>query len=398
MKKQILKKQLAILCLFALLAGLFGCTAEPGPSGTAAPTEAPTEAPDLSKWHVAMISYYGTAADGGFQQDVFEAAEAWCRDSGVAFSVYETRDDSCDDRIRMIEQAVQEGANVLLLPDYTFAEPIVETVEKYPELYYIAPCVTADDLKSVIDPFGDAVYDCPANLYCPNYREEVAGYLAGWAAVAGGSGKLGILCSFPVAAHLRLCYGFLQGADAAAAALGRTAEVEARCALFGSFTVDEARVRATLDDWYAAGTEQFFVIGEPAFLDFAAKELAADGKPVVVADGLYRPQLDETAAAAVALCARADYGVEVRRVLTDLIVNENWSAYSGTVARIGITSEDPAQNGLGLAAPLQAGDGFTKADYAALVGALCRGELTVSDEIDQEPAVRITVIEGAASR
>ena len=383
-----MKKQIAILFLLALLVSLFGCGAKPGPAGTTAETEAP----DLSQWHVAVVSDYGTVSDGGFKQDVFEAAEAWCREYGVAFSVYEPRDDSADDRIRMIEQAVGEGANVLLLPGYTFAEPIVETVEKYPDVYYIAPGVTEYDLNSAKDPFGEADYDCPANLFCPNYREEISGYLLGWAAVAGGCSRLGVLCGFPVTAHLRLCYGFIQGADAAAAALGRTGEVEVRYALFASFSIDEKRVRATLESWYAAGTDLFFTLGDPGFVDYTAKELAADGKQIAVAEGLFRPKLDEASAAALALNVRADYGVTVRSVLTDLILNGNWTAYSGTVARIGITSEDPARNGIGLTEPLRAGEGFTEADYAALIGALYRGELTVSDETEQAPETGIAVI------
>ena len=339
-----------------------------------------------------MISDYGTVSDGSFKQDVFEAAEAWCREYGVAFSVYEPEGDSTDDRVGMIGQAVQDGANVLLLPGYSFAEPIVETVEQYPDVYYIAPGVTEYDLKCVKDPFGEADYDCPANLFCPNYREELSGYLAGWAAVAGGCSRLGVLCGFPVTAHLRLCYGFIQGADAAAAALGRTGEVEVRYALFGSFSVDEKRVRATLDSWYAAGTELFFTMGDPGYLEYTAKALAADGKQLAVADALLKPRLDETVSEAVALYVWNDYGVTVRRVLEDLIVNENWSAWGGTVARIGLTSEDPAENGIGLAEPLPVGDGFTEADYAALIAALYRGERTVSDETEQAPETGITVI------
>ena len=386
-----MKKLLVILSLFALLVGLFGCRAEPAPSETAVETASP----DWNRWQVALVSDYGSPLNGGFKQDVFEAAQAWCREKGVAFSVYEPKEDSTAERVEMIRQAVREGANVLLLPEYVFASAIVETVEQYSDVYYIAPCVTAYDLKSAVDPFSEAEYVCPANLYCVNYREEIAGYLAGWAAVAGGSDRLGIPCGYGLNAQLRLCYGFIQGADAAAAALGRSAEVELRYYALRarSYCVDEEALRAGLEAWYAAGTEFFFPIGDSLFLDCAAQELAADGKLFAVADALYRPGGDKPFSEAAAFCVRMDYGVAVRRVLTELIENDNWAACGGTIAQLGIISEDPAQNGILLAEPLEVGKGFTEADYAALIGALYRGERKVSDAVDHVPEVGITVIE-----
>ena len=52
------------------------------------------------------------------------------------------------------------------------------------------------------------------------YAEEQVGYLAGYAAVVEGYTKLGYMGGMAVPAVVKYGYGFVQGAEAAAAELG----------------------------------------------------------------------------------------------------------------------------------------------------------------------------------
>ena len=296
--------------------------------------------------------------------------------------------DSTDARVAAIEQAVADGYNVLLLTDYIFAEAIVETVENYPQVCFIAMGVTEYDLEDSVDALHHTPYACPPNLFCADYREEISGYLAGWAAVAEGYEKIGLLFYMRLPERLRLCYGFLQGADAAAAALGRTAEVEVRYDFIETFCADEAAAQTVLDTWGADGTEVFFVSG---YLTPITKALAQNGKKLILCDGIGTAQNDETVAEAAVLSVRTDFGVTARCMLAARITDGTWDALGGRVALIGLRSEDPAENELGLALPPES-ESFTEADYKALIGALYRGELTVSDETEQEPKVGIRAI------
>lgn len=390
-----MKKLISILLLILLFAG---CAENPAPSGadSAAPSvsESSTEAaaPEYSRWQVAMVSDYGPVTNEIHKQDSCEAARAWCEENSVEFRVYEPKNDSTEDRIKAIRQAVADGAKVLLLPGFTFANAIVETVEQYPEVYFIATGVTDYDLQDAKGTVDDFSYVCPENLFCLNNREEIGGYLAGYAAVAAGYNKFGVLLHMAVPQRLRLFYGFMQGVDAAAAALGRTGEIELRHVQINTYSVDEDAVRALLDAWDDAGTEMVFMIPlMDSFYKPLAEKTAAGVEMLPAADdSVY--WADETASEKLALQVRQYYSVSVRRMLTELIVNENWSAYGGKVEKLGLVSEDPGQNDIGLALPLKLGENFTEEDYKALVAALYRGELTVSGEIGQEPQLDIAVI------
>ena len=80
-----------------------------------------------------------------------------------------------------------------------------------PTCEFLALDVSAGDL-------GDTAP--AANTALITYKEEQAGYLAGYAAVYDGYKELGFLGGMAVPAVIRYGYGFVQGADAAAKELG----------------------------------------------------------------------------------------------------------------------------------------------------------------------------------
>ena len=65
----------------------------------------------------------------------------------------------------------------------------------------------------------------PSNCYCITFKEEQAGYLAGYAVVKDGYTKLGFLGGMAVPAVIRYGYGYVQGADAAAKELGTNIDI-----------------------------------------------------------------------------------------------------------------------------------------------------------------------------
>ena len=68
----------------------------------------------------------------------------------------------------------------------------------------------------------------PENVFCVTFKEEEAGYLAGYAAVKDGFTKLGFLGGMAVPAVIRYGYGYVQGADAAAQELGKIGRASCR--------------------------------------------------------------------------------------------------------------------------------------------------------------------------
>ena len=65
----------------------------------------------------------------------------------------------------------------------------------------------------------------------------------------------------------------------------------------------------------------------------------------------------------------------------------------GKVDNLGLVSDVPAENFVQIAGSTQFSDSFTEADYEALVAAMNAGDVTVSNDIDAEPAVTAITVD-----
>ena len=84
--------------------------------------------------------------DQSFNQTTYEACKAWSEENGSEFNYYKPESDSDEARNASVDQAVADGANVIVLPGYMFAATIVEQSEMYPDVKFIAPDVSAGDI------------------------------------------------------------------------------------------------------------------------------------------------------------------------------------------------------------------------------------------------------------
>ena len=230
-----MKKFIAVLMALVMVLGLAACggsskPAETKPAEEAKPAEetkpaeaapAAEPAPAESDVKVAMITDYGDITDQSFNQTTYEACKAFCEGKGLPFSYYKPASDADDARVASIELAIDDGYNVIVMPGYAFAKAIAAVVPDYPDVTFIALDVSEYDL--MIDAGLDPL---PANVYSAVYQEELCGYMAGYAAVKLGYTKLGFLGGMAVPAVVRYGYGFVQGADAAAAETGAPVEIK----------------------------------------------------------------------------------------------------------------------------------------------------------------------------
>ena len=354
------------------------------PAAEAPAEEAPAEEPaaEAADIRVAMITDYGDITDQSFNQTTYEACKEYCEANGLEFKYYKPGSDSDDDRITMIENAIEEGFNVVVMPGYAFAPAIAATAPEYEDVLFIALDVSDFDLSSAgLDPL-------PANLYSAVYQEELCGYMAGFAAVKLGYKNLGFLGGMAVPAVIRYGYGFVQGADAAAAELGLT-DVTVNYA-YGNQFYGDADITAAMDTWYAGGTEIVFACGGGIFTSAAeaaakvgGKVIGVDTDQAPVIDGLYGEGMTVTSAMK---------GL-APTVKTMLAAVQAGTFEGGKVENLGLISENPEENYVQLpSASTQFADGFTAEDYAALVAAMFKGEITVSNDITVAAPSFATVI------
>ena len=390
-----MKKLVALLLALAMVACLFvGCTGgeeEPTEAPVDNPTEAPVDNPTDEPlpnldMRVAMVTDYGDITDESFNQATYEGAKEWCEENGVDFTYYKPTGDSTAERVAAIDQAVADGYNVLLMPGYAFAGAIVETIEMYPDVYYVALDVSEYDLQDAHGTADDFSWVYPDNLYSAVYQEELAGYMAGVAAVKLGYEKIGYLGGMAVPAVVRYGFGFVQGVNDAAVELDKVGDIEVKY-VYGNQFYGDADITAYMDTWYAGGTEVVFACGGGIYTS-AAEAAAKVGGKVIGVDVDQAPTIDAYGAGMTVTSAMKGLAATTKALLGKIAAGE---FEGGKVETLGLVSENSEENYVQLPASTQWADGFTEDDYNALVAALFNGEITVSNAIDAEPDVAITV-------
>ena len=359
-------------------------------------TEHPAE--NEGAYKVAMITDYGDITDQSFNQTTYEACKAFAEDNSIEFSYFKPAGDNTADRVAMIEKAVDEGFNVIVMPGYAFGGAIVEAAPEFPDVKFIALDVAAGDLlETAVAKAGEAYDYTPenwdlnkyvdmSNVYCAVYQEELCGYMAGYAAVKLGYKNLGFLGGMSVPAVVRYGYGFVQGVDAAAADMGLT-DVKLNYIYGGQFFGD-ADITAVMDTWYQGGTEVVFACGGGIYTSAVDAAKKVNAKVIGV---------DVDQAGVIANYAGVD-GMTVTSAmkglypatydtLTDVIVNGNWDKYVGKIATLGLVSgTDPEANyvQIPMGDGTQWSDSFTQDDYKAMVKDMFDGKITVSNNTSSD--------------
>ena len=337
---------------------------------------------------VAMITDYGDITDQSFNQTTYEAAKAFCEANGLEFQYYKPASDSDTDRISSIENAIDDGYNVIIMPGYAFAKAIVATAGENPDVTFIALDVSEYDLQDANGTAADFSWQYPANLYSAVYQEELCGYMAGYAAVKLGYKKLGYLGGMAVPAVVRYGYGYVQGADAAAKELGLT-DVTMKY-VYGNQFYGDADITAYMDTWYADGVEIVFACGGGIY-DSAGEAAAKVGGKVIGVDVDQKGTIDGKYGDGITVTsAMKGLGATVFAELT--AVKED-KFVGGKVENLGLVGDDPEANFVQIAPSTQFADGFTQDDYKALVAKMYSGEITVSNAIDAEPAVTTITVD-----
>ena len=410
-----MKKFFALLLSLAMVLALVAC----GQKETTTPddTQTPDDTTPEVEYKIAMITDYGDITDQSFNQTTYEACKAFAEDNSIEFSYFKPAGDNTADRVAMIEKAVNDGFNVIVMPGYAFGGAIVEAAPEFPDVKFIALDVAAGDLlETAVAKAGEAYDYTPenwdlnkyvdmSNVYCAVYQEELCGYMAGYAAVKLGYKNLGFLGGMSVPAVVRYGYGFVQGVDAAAADLGLT-DVKLNYIYGGQFFGD-ADITAVMDTWYQGGTEVVFACGGGIYTSAVDAAKKANAKVIGVdvdqagviakyaaGDGAdeatIAQYLDLTVTSAMKGLYPATYDT-----LTDVIVNGNWDKYVGKIATLGLVSgTDPEANyvQIPMGDGTQWSDSFTQDDYKAMVADMFDGKVTVSNDTKKAAKDFATVI------
>lgn len=293
MKKS--KKLLALLLCLAMVFGLAACgnSNKPANSQTPAPgtnTETPapeTETPGETEadpdaiedsmtsadgtYQVAFVTDVGQLKDKSFNQGTFDGVKLYAAANGLSYKYYQPANGSeatDDDRYDAMKAAVEGGADVVVCAGYLQEAALKKAAIEYPE----TPFVFIDGY-----PLTDDAGNTLSNVAGIAFKEEQAGYLAGYAAVMDGFTKLGFSGGGGGTnpACCRFGYGYVQGANHAAEELGITVDMNYSWQ-YGSTFSASTDLQTMINGWYVNGTEIVFACGGSMFQSIVAAASAND--------------------------------------------------------------------------------------------------------------------------
>ena len=363
-----MKKFLAMVLTAAMAFSLVACGGSSNASSAA--SEGSTSG---SKTDVAFVTDVGNIDDQSFNQYTWQGVKDFCAANNLNANYYRPTEDSDSARLEQMDNAVNDGAKAIVVAGYLFEGSIAEAQTKYPDIQFV-----------VLDVSSLGKAETGKNVALITYREEQAGYLAGYAAVYDGYKKLGFLGGMAVPAVIRYGYGFVQGAEAAAKEIGAT-DVSINYWYSGDFKATD-EVKTKMDSWYSAGTEVVFACGGPVCQSCDAAAQANGGKMIGV-DVDQSGQFDTVVTSAMKALANS-----VNLALTDSM-NNGWKfteAYAGKETVLGA-----AEDCVGLPMETSKFTKFTQEQYDTLYKSIVDGSLVIdaSFDVDVHPEVSAITVD-----
>ncbi|HKL94148.1 MAG TPA: BMP family ABC transporter substrate-binding protein [Clostridia bacterium] len=322
-------------------------------------------------YELALVTDVGNIDDKSFNEGAWNGVKEYAETNKKSYAYYRPSEDSTEARMETIKTAISKGAKMVVCPGYLFEEAIYNLQDLYPTVSFML----LDGEPHTAD---YVTYKTADNTHCILYREEQAGYLAGYASIKDGFRKLGFMGGMAVPAVIRYGYGFIQGAEAAATELALAdGAVTMNYWYSGDFkATDENKTK--MSAWYSAGTEVVFACGGPVYQNAVAAAQESTNKFVIGVDVDQSAQSD-----LIITSAMKELKESVKISLAAFYANnETWDAdYAGKTATLGA-----AENCVGLPTAEDSWkfETFTVAEYETLFAKVKDGTIAIDNASDKE--------------
>ena len=319
------------------------------------------------KYEIAFVTDVGQLKDKSFNQGTFDGVKLYAANAGKSYKYYQPAGGdqaTDDDRYDAMKLAVENGAKVVVCAGFMQGTALQKAAEEFTDTRFVFIDGWALGLNNVA---GIA------------FQEEQCGYLAGYAAVMDGYTKLGFTGGGggANAACNRYGYGFVQGADAAAAAKGVKVEMNYSW-LYGSSFQASNELQTMAAGWYQNGTEVIFACGGSMFQSVAAAASAEDASVIGV-------DVDQSFESdTVITSAMKGIGQAAKTALEAAESDDTWNAFIGDGATtITLGAKD---NAVGLPTATWSLTGWTVEEYEQMLADIVAGKVTIDGSDVPEPA------------
>ena len=380
--KCVMKKILALLLAVVMVASLCACGGSSAPAANApaanapaasAPAANPADAiPDEmtssdGKYQVAFVTDVGQLKDKSFNQGTFDGVKLGATEAKQSYKYYQPsggNQATDDDRYNAMKLAVENGAQVIVCAGFMQAGALERAAADFPEVKFI---------------FIDGWAMGFPNVAGISFKEEQCGFLAGYAAVMEGYTKLGFSGggggSNP--ACNRYGYGYVQGAEAAAAAKGVNVTMNYSW-LYGASFSASSELQTMIAGWYQNGTEVVFACGGPMFDSISAAAAAEDAKVIGV-------DVDQSSQSpTVITSAMKSIGGAAQSAIMAAQSEDSWKAFNGDGTQTIVLGA--VEDAVGLPVSTWSLQNWTVDAYQAMLADIASGKLVIDGSDVPEPA------------
>lgn len=245
-----MKKVLSIVLALCMVISLCACSGSGSSSVKSGNDIADEMTSSNGKYEIALVTDVGQLKDGSFNEGTWNGVKLFANSQGISYKYYQPANGAAatdDDRYNAMAAAAEAGAKLIVAPGFLQAAALEKAAAAYPDTKFLF----IDGWSLGLD-----------NVAAVAYQEEQCGYFAGYAVVKDGFTKLGF-CGGGGGTNPACCrygYGFVQGANAAAAELGVKVDVNYTW-LYGSSYSPSAELQTLANGWYQNGTEVIFACG-----------------------------------------------------------------------------------------------------------------------------------------
>ena len=365
-----MKKILAIALALVMVLAMVACGEKPAPTPDPDPTPDPTptvitNADEIAdemttedgKYEIGFVTDVGQLKDGSFNQGTFDGVKLYAANHNLSYKYYmpANGDKATDeDRYDAMKAACDNGAKAVVTAGFLQETALKKIAAEYPDVAFF-----------FVD--GGSV---GANVAGIVFAEEQCGYLAGYAVVKEGFEKLGFTGGGGTnPACVRYGYGFAQGANAAAAEMGKTVELNYTWQYGNSYS-PSSELQALVNGWYNNGTEVIFCCGGNMYQSVA--QAAAENDAYMVGVDTDQSPLSETI---------------ITSAMKGLSDGVQWGlayVFEGSFADIAgkSTTLSAKENAVGLPTATWSLKNFTVEQYQAELAKIVNGEITVDNNFE----------------
>ena len=307
------------------------------------------------KYEIGFVTDVGQLKDGSFNQGTFDGVKLYAANHNLSYKYYmpANGDKATDeDRYDAMKAACDNGAKAVVTAGFLQEAALKKIAAEYPDVAFF-----------FVD--GGSV---GANVAGIVFAEEQCGYLAGYAVVKEGFEKLGFTGGGGGTnpACVRYGYGFAQGANAAAAEMGKTVELNYTWQYGNSYS-PSSELQALVNGWYNNGTEVIFCCGGNMYQSVA--QAAAENDAYMVGVDTDQSPLSETI---------------ITSAMKGLSDGVQWGlayVFEGSFADIAgkSTTLSAKENAVGLPTATWSLKNFTVEQYQAELAKIVNGEITIDN-------------------